>query len=337
MRQRLPWVLFVLGVIALGIWLNNSSLFYTPSGRIDLLAHRGVHQTYERAGLNAESCTAAMIRPPTHEFMENTLPSMEAAFNDGADIVEFDIHPTTDGHFAVLHDWTLDCRTNGAGVTREHSLAELKALDIGYGYTADGGKTYPLRGKGVGLMPTLDEVLEKFPDKRLLINVKSNDPAEGDLLAARLAALPAEQRARLPVYGGERPMQRLRLRLPDTVVMSQNSLKRCLIRYIALGWTGYVPQDCRNSVILVPINIAPWIWGYPHRLVSRMQAAGSQIFITGTYDGTGFASGIDDLETLARLPNGFSGGVWTNRIELIGRAAEAKVKVKGDSSGAAYR
>ena len=59
-------------------------------------------------------------------------------------------------------------------------MAELKALDIGYGYTADGGTTFPFRGKGVGLMPTLDEVIARFPDKCFHINVKSNDPAEGD-------------------------------------------------------------------------------------------------------------------------------------------------------------
>ena len=33
-------------------------------------------------------------------------------------MIEIDVHPTTDGQFAVFHDWTLDCRTNGAGVTR---------------------------------------------------------------------------------------------------------------------------------------------------------------------------------------------------------------------------
>lgn len=73
----------------------------------------------------------------------------------------------------MLHDWTLDCRSNGTGVTREHGLAELKSLDIGYGHTADGGKTFPLRGKGIGMMPTLDEVLARFPGKRFLINIKS--------------------------------------------------------------------------------------------------------------------------------------------------------------------
>jgi glycerophosphoryl diester phosphodiesterase len=322
MRRKLLRIVMAIGLFALAVWLNNTSLFSTGGSRhATLLAHRGVHQTYSREGLTAETCTATRIFPPSHDFLENTLPSMEAAFNSGADIVEFDIHPTTDGHFAVLHDWTLDCRTNGTGVTREHSLAELKVLDIGYGYTADGGKTFPLRGKGVGLMPTLDEVLARFPDKRFLINIKSNDPAEGDLLAARLASLPVEQRAKLAVYGGDRPVRRLQARLHGMPVMSQNSLKRCLLRYMALGWTGYVPEDCQKSVIILPINIAPWIWGYPHRLVARMEAAGSQVFVAGGYDGTGFSSGVDDLATLSRLPTGFGGGVWTNRIERIGQAA----------------
>ena len=63
---------------------------------------------------------------------------MQAAFDYGADVVEFDIHPTTDGRFVVFHDRRLDCKTNGQGLTRSHAIKELKALDIGYGYTFDG-------------------------------------------------------------------------------------------------------------------------------------------------------------------------------------------------------
>jgi glycerophosphoryl diester phosphodiesterase len=33
-------------------------------------------------------------------------------------------------------------------------------------------------------MPSLAEVLQTFPGRRLLINVKSNDPAEGEKLAS---------------------------------------------------------------------------------------------------------------------------------------------------------
>ena len=55
-----------------------------------------------------------------------------------------------------------------------------KNIDIGYGYTADQGATYPFRGKGVGLIPSLDEVLEAFPDGSFLIHIKSTDPEEGN-------------------------------------------------------------------------------------------------------------------------------------------------------------
>ncbi|WP_157209922.1 glycerophosphodiester phosphodiesterase family protein [Marinimicrobium agarilyticum] len=40
---------------------------------------------------------------------------MRAAFAAGAGVVELDVHPATDGYFAVMHDWMLDCRTEGMG------------------------------------------------------------------------------------------------------------------------------------------------------------------------------------------------------------------------------
>lgn len=43
-------------------------------------------------------------------------------------------------------------------MTRDYTTSELQALDIGYGYTANEGKSFPIRSKGENLMPTLDEV-----------------------------------------------------------------------------------------------------------------------------------------------------------------------------------
>ncbi len=139
------------------VYLNNTSFFMVQpeKGKPLLVAHRGLGQTFPLEGITGETNTARIIYEPEHPYLENTIPSMEAAFQAGADIVELDVHPTKDGQFAVFHDWILDYRTDGTGVTREHTMAELKELDIGYGYTADEGKTYPFRGKGVGLMPSL--------------------------------------------------------------------------------------------------------------------------------------------------------------------------------------
>ena len=113
-----------------------------PADGIHLVAHRGVHQNFDLTGVTSDSCTANRIRLPIAAEIENTLASMRAAFDLGADVVELDVHPTTDGQFAVFHDWTLDCRTDGHGETRSHDMAYLKTLDVGYGYTADGVRAF---------------------------------------------------------------------------------------------------------------------------------------------------------------------------------------------------
>jgi len=203
MKGSLRCFLFAVAALAVFVFLNNTDLFASrPDREPILLAHRGIAQRYDPAGVTSDTCAASRILPPKHDYLENTIASMRASFKAGADIVELDIHPTTDGVFAVFHDWALDCRTDGHGITRDHSMADLKKLDIGYGYTADGGKTYPFRGRGVGLMSTLAEALDTFPDRPFLINIKGNDPDEGSKLAAFLNALPAERRATLMAYGG---------------------------------------------------------------------------------------------------------------------------------------
>jgi glycerophosphoryl diester phosphodiesterase len=305
-------------VVLAAIYANNTNrLAAHREGTPVLLAHRGIAQRFDERELKNDTCTAARMLPSGHDYLENTIASMQAGFAAGADVVELDVHPTTDGEFAVFHDWTLDCRTDGHGVTREHSMAYLKKLDIGYGYTADGGKSFPFRGKGIGLMPTLAEVLEIFPQGRLLINVKSRDASEGEKLAAVLNKLPAERRTQIMVYGGDEPVEIVRKLAPDTRTISRAAIKGCLLGYIGYGWSGVIPQACRNAMIMLPVNVAPWMWGWPDRFLNRMQAAGSEVFVLGPYRGGEFSTGIDTPEQLARLPPNYSGGIWTNEIETI--------------------
>lgn len=324
MRKRSIFLL--LAVTATGaIYLNNTSLLSgRPAGKPVVLAHRGLAQEYDRTGLTGDTCTAERMLPARHDYLENTIRSMKAAFGLGADVLELDIHPTTDGKFAVFHDWTVDCRTEGTGETRSHTMAELKKLDVGHDYTADGGKTFPFRGQGVGLMPSLDEVLARFPDKRFHINVKSNDPKEGELLAAFISALPLERQADLSVVGGDRPVQVVKQALPDIRTLTKASLKRCLIRYEALGWSGYVPDDCRSGTLLLPTNVAPWLWGWPNRFLDRMAAAGSEVYLVAPYHGGGFSDGMDDPAMIDALPTGYSGGISTDALDVVAPAIQRR-------------
>ena len=198
----------------------------------------------------------------------------------------------------MFHDWTLDCRTDGQGVTREHSMAYLKKLDIGYGYTADGGKTFPFRGKGIGLMPTLDEVLAGLSAGAAADQCKEPRPFRGREARGR-----AEQASRR-TPGADHGLWRRRAgrdrasALPDIRTISRATIKSCLLGYIGYGWSGVVPKACRNAMVMLPINVAPWMWGWPDRFLNRMKAANSEVFVLGPYRGGEFSTGIDTPSSL---------------------------------------
>lgn len=321
--------LAVLAVLVVAVLLYNSSWFAAPSpdARLRLIAHRGVHQTFSRENLTSTTCTAERIFPPGTAYLENTLASAQAAFDLGADVVEFDIAPTADGKLAVFHDWTVDCRTEGHGDTRSFTLAQLQALDIGYGYTADGGASHPFRGKGLGLMPEFADMFDKTQGGQFLVNFKSNDPEEADMLAARIAERP-DWRARIwSAYGGQPPSDRANDLIPDLGAYGTNQVKSCLIEYLALGWTGFVPLPCRDTKVVVPANFAFLLWGWPHRFGERMRQSGSEVILIGpvALDEIG-SVGIDSLDQLSLIPEHFDGYVWTNRIELIGPALAVAAK-----------
>jgi len=313
LKSRLLWFFLILVMF---ISINNSSLLV--GDRDDgpfLLAHRGLAQTYPMEGITGETNTARIIYEPEHPYLENTIPSIKAAFELGADMVELDVQLTKDGQFAVFHDAILKYRTDGQGSVKDYTMQELKQFDIGYGYTADNGKTYPFRGKGIGLMPSLDEVIESFPEQKLLLHIKSSNAKEGQALAEYLKTLSSERLSSLAVYGGDEPMKVLKQKLPDLKVMSKASVKKMLIQYMLLGWTGYVPENMKNTFFYLPEKYARFLWGWPDRFVERMKNNGT-IFVLAAGSGE-WSEGFDTVESLEDLPENYKGGIWTNRIDRI--------------------
>ncbi|KAF0096479.1 MAG: hypothetical protein FD128_2587, partial [Hyphomonadaceae bacterium] len=285
-----------------------------------ILAHRGVHQTFSNEGLTNATCTAERIDPPRHEFLENTIPSLRETIRLGADIIEVDVHPTTDGDFAVFHDWTIDCRTEGHGVTREQTMAYLRTLDVGYGYTADGGRTYPLRSKGIGLMPSLAEVLEAADGITLMINIKSNEASEGVKLAAYLKARNVPNDKIIVYGGGLSAIETFRRDAPQYSVFSGQSVKECGVQYMKNAWRNGPLEKCRNGVLIIPVSHRHLFWGYNSTMVARLNAVNARVFIAGPAEGIvpKRPGGLDDPMDIKHVPNG--AGIFTNAIEVIGPA-----------------
>lgn len=294
-------------VVYLAQWPFRSA---EPSPAFALLAHRGVHQTFHRRDLDNYTCTAERIDPPRHRFLENTLPSMQAAFDSGATRIEIDVHATADGDLVVWHDWTVDCRTEGSGETRTLTLAQLQALDAGHGYTADGGRSFPFRGHGVGLIPSLRQVLRAFPHGRFVIDQKDRSMTTTQRIAAQLQGEAAIGRVCLMGTPEQNAGFRAWPGGPHCAWAGPPEIKRCLVDYLQTGWLGSLPPSCAGRILTVP----DWasmrvLWGWPGTFIERIRASGGQVHVY-----TNDPARVPALRAL-----GFD-GIVTDRIELMGGA-----------------
>jgi glycerophosphoryl diester phosphodiesterase len=319
------WITIAAFFLAVLIFLltivNASWLADPPQGGIRLIAHRGAAQHFDRAGVQNDTCTASRIEPPMHDFMENTTRSMDTARRLGADMVEIDVAPTADGRIAIFHDWTLDCRTNGTGEVRSKTMAELKALDPGHGYTTDGGRTFPFRGRGKDSIPTLEEALATLRGTAILFNFKSKDPREADLLAAALKAAGRDVvRTRDAFYGAPGPVERIRKHYPKAWAWSMEAAKRCTKEYAWMDWATIVPESCRNGTIIIPLNRQWAFAGWPNRLIGRMKAVNARVIVTGLHRSGEPNTGLVLPEQLGKVPSTFAGYIWVDDIWNVGPA-----------------
>ena len=115
------------------------------TGRVSVVAHRG----------------ASALAP------ENTMTAFALAEARGADLIELDVHLTSDDELVVIHDETLERTTDGTGLVRERTLAEIRMLD------ASGGD---VRHAGVRV-PTLDEVVGWARGARAALSIEIKQPA----------------------------------------------------------------------------------------------------------------------------------------------------------------
>lgn len=107
-------------------------------------------------------CKVFAHRGASHYAPENTLPAFALAAAQGADGIELDVHLSKDGELVVIHDETLDRTTDGTGLVRDHTLAQLQAL------CADNH----MPGFADARIPTLREVLALVRPTPLLVNIE---------------------------------------------------------------------------------------------------------------------------------------------------------------------
>ncbi len=134
------------------------------------------------------------------EFPSNTMYAFRKALRAGADMLELDVGVTKDGKVVVMHDTTVDGKTNGRGTVASKTLRQLRRLDAAFWFAprADdhyshdlARRAYRFRGIATGRrepprgfsaadfrVPTLAQVMKAFPRTPINIEIKGRTPDE---------------------------------------------------------------------------------------------------------------------------------------------------------------
>ena len=143
----------------------------------------------------------------------------------------------------VIHDPTLERTTGGPGQVAQQSARELAVADAGARFSADGGRTFPFAGKGIGI-PTLQELIERYPETPLLIEIKV---AEASPEALRLfRRLGCEDRVLVDSMdvGALRPFRGTRVAV--------GAARRDAISLTWRSAVGLVPRSLPFSALCIP-------------------------------------------------------------------------------------
>lgn len=103
-------------------------------------------------------------------FPENSLPAFESAKNLGVDIIETDVHISSDGVIFIWHDDHSEQLNGKCDDICKKSWSELKQLDLGYLYIDNDGKR-PFSNKGISLVK-FEDILKEFPEARFNVDLK---------------------------------------------------------------------------------------------------------------------------------------------------------------------
>lgn len=234
---------------------------------------------------------------------ENTLEAFEMAVRKyRTDMLELDVHLSRDGEVVVCHDETVDRCTDGTGPVSQMTWDELQRLDAGFRFSTDSGSTFPFRGKGCRL-PSLRELLQRFPEMKLNIDLKSRD----DKLVSTFAAVVREEGAAERICCGaewDDVAERLHRALPECCHFYPMQALTALVMAAKTGQP--LPSDARYCVLDMPL-VYKGFRLVDARFVSQMTDINKWVNVWT----------IDAPEDMRALIADGVGGIMTDRSDLL--------------------
>jgi glycerophosphoryl diester phosphodiesterase len=229
---------------------------------------------------------------------ENTLAAFDLGMAAGADGLELDVHLSSDGVAVVHHDDTLDRTTEVTGALATRTAAELARVDAGYRF-GDGG-SYPFRAHGIGI-PTLAEVLHRYADTRVIIEMKVDSAEMGEAVARDVRGAGAAERVCAAGYG-LRSAVAARRALPEMATSACHPEAQLAVYRSHLWWpvrrVGYQAYQVPET--------AGWIRIVSPRFVRHAHQAGLKVQVWT----------VDEEADMRRLLSWGVDGLISNRPDL---------------------
>ncbi len=94
---------------------------------------------------------------------ENTLAAFEAATEAGVDVLELDLHVTSDGVIVIHHDDAIDGK-----LIKDLPLSAIKKVDCGSQFNPE----FPMQVLAPAQIPTLQELFDLVRDKKVRLNLE---------------------------------------------------------------------------------------------------------------------------------------------------------------------
>jgi len=224
--------------------------------------------------------------------LENSLEAFGAAVDLGYRYVETDVHATRDGILIAFHDDRLDRVTDRSGVVGELPWSVVRQAKIG----------------GTQEIPTLDALLESWPQLRINIDCKAAPAVEP--LADAIERHAAHDRVCIASFSDKRRRAVLRrLSRPVATSGGQSVIARFVLggRFpararIPLGERALRGVDC----LQVPV-VAGRVRVVSAATLRRAHRAGAQIHVWT----------IDDAEQMRHLLDLGVDGIMTDRADVL--------------------
>ncbi len=229
---------------------------------------------------------------PGNEGVENTVAAFRRAVNLGYRFLETDVHLSSDRRLVAIHDPVLDRVSDGHGQVSDHTWEELTHIRIG----------------GREPIPSLDELLEEFPDSYFNIDLKVDEAPP--VLARALAAHRAEGRVCVASFSDARLRWFRDLTRGRVLTAGGRS---------AIAWTVAVPFLAKHlntpgRVLQVPVSHRIGLVDVPivtERMLATAHAAGLRVHVWT----------INDPAEMRRLIDLGVDGIISDAIDVLRKVA----------------